>query len=150
MKALEQAVNAFWLLLGAGVCVQAKQLGVWDQNGPDSGFFALLAGAVLIATSIALIVRTAARAPVAPHFWPSVAAGWRVSLVIVGLISVTLLIPRLGFLVSGAIVTAFLLRALGKNAWWMVLVISIGSTLAVYWLFVRLLGTVLPRGPLGF
>jgi putative tricarboxylic transport membrane protein len=95
-------------------------------------------------------VRTGARAPVTPHFWPSVAAGWRVSLVVVGLIAVTLLIPRLGFLVSGAIVTAFLLRALGKNAWWMVLLISIGSTLAVYWLFVRLLGTILPRGPLGF
>jgi hypothetical protein len=117
MKAFEQAVNAFWLLLGAGVCVEARQLGVWAQSGPDSGFFALLAGAVMIATSIALIVRTAARAPVAPHFWPSVAAGWRVSLVVVGLISVT---------------------------------ISIGSTLAVYWLFVRLLGTTLPRGPLGF
>ncbi len=150
MKALEQAVNAFWLLLGAGVCVQAQNLGVWGPNGPDSGFFSLLAGAVLIATSIALIVRTAYRAPVAPRFWPSGAAGWRVSLVIAGLIAITLLIPRLGFLLSGAIVTAFLLRALGKNAWWLVLVISIGSTLAVYWLFVRLLGTTLPRGPWGF
>jgi putative tricarboxylic transport membrane protein len=150
MKALEQALNAFWFVLGCGVCVHARQLGVWGPSGPDSGFFPLLAGAAIVATGIALLARTARRAPVAPHFWPSRAAGWRVSMVVAGLAAVIVLIPLLGFLLSGAIVTAFLLRALERNAWWIVLAISLGSTAAVYWLFVRLLGTALPRGPLGF
>jgi putative tricarboxylic transport membrane protein len=150
MKALEQALNTFWFVLGCGVCVHARQLGVWGPSGPDSGFFPLLAGMVIVGTGIALGVRTAGRAPVAPHFWPSKAAGWRVCMVIGGLAAVTLLIPHLGFLLSGAIVTAFLLRALEKNSWWIVLAISFGSSIAVYWLFVRLLGMALPRGPLGF
>jgi hypothetical protein len=43
-----------------------------------------------------------------------------------------------------------LMQAVERQSWVTVLIVSVVSTIAVYFLFTRLLGTTLPRGLLGF
>ena len=54
--------------------------------------------------------------------------------------------PHLGFVLTVIPVMMVLMQAIERQSWGEVLAISVISTLTVYFLFTRLLGTALPRG----
>jgi uncharacterized membrane protein len=59
-------------------------------------------------------------------------------------------IPFLGFAVAGFITMVILLRTVEKSSWWFSLAVALVAIVVVDWLFGRILGMALPRGPWGW
>jgi putative tricarboxylic transport membrane protein len=145
----ESLLNWFWIVSGIAVCVYSYRLGVFGPNGPDSGFFPMLAGAVMGITGAALLLLRATRVESTLCFWPEQGAARRVCLVLGGLIALIVLMRFAGFLTAAVIMMPLLLRAIDGRSWRFALIVGILSAGIVFVLFDTLLGTLLPRGPLG-
>jgi putative tricarboxylic transport membrane protein len=142
---LERALNAFWILLGAGAAWHAWTLGLTGPSGPESGLFPLISALIVMGAGLALFTK----APLDPKL-PHGAALRRVAGVIVGLAVMAAVLPYAGFAVTGAITMLVLLRTAGNSGWVESVVLSLASVAAVLWIFGRVLGMVLPRGPWGW
>jgi hypothetical protein len=146
----EPLLNLFWILSGVAICVYSFRLGVFGRNGPESGFFPMLAGAVMGIAGVALFLTRNARVETARHFWPEHGSAQRVSLVLGGLVLMTLLMRFAGFLTAAVIMMPLLLRAIEGRSWRFAIAVGVVSAGIVFFLFDTMLGTLLPRGPLGF
>jgi hypothetical protein len=142
---LERALNAFWILLGAGAAWHAWTLGLTGPSGPESGLFPLMAALIVMAAGLALSMRI----PLDPRL-PRGAALRRVAGVIAGLAVMAAALPYAGFAVTGAITMLVLLRTAGGSSWLESVVLSLASVGAVLWIFGHVLGMILPRGPWGW
>ena len=142
---LERALNAFWILLGAGAAWHAWTLGLTGPSGPESGLFPLMAALIVMGAGLALSMRV----PLDPRL-PRGAALRRVAGVIAGLAVMAAALPYAGFAVTGAITMLVLLRTAGGSSWLESVVLSLASVGAVLWIFGHVLGMILPRGPWGW
>jgi hypothetical protein len=142
---LERALNAFWILLGAGAAWHAWTLGLTGAPGPESGLFPLLAAFIVMGAGLVLL----SKAPLNPRL-PRGAALRRVAGVVIGLAVMAAALPYAGFAVSGAVTMLVLLRTAGSSGWVESVVLSLASVATVIWIFGHLLGMILPRGPWGW
>jgi putative tricarboxylic transport membrane protein len=145
---LEQALNAFWILLGLATVAAAWSLGVVGPTGPDSGFFPLIAALIILAAGFVLFLRPGARAT-APDLPRGPALG-RIAGVIAGLAVMAVGMPYLGFAATGALTMLILLRTVERTNWLGAVALAVTSSAFVVWLFGHALGMVLPRGPWGW
>jgi hypothetical protein len=147
---IDRAFMMLCVLLGLAVCLYARSLGVLGPAGPDSGFFPMITG-VLITLSGALLLVTRS-APVDgddAFFDRGAGSGFRVLWVVSAVLVMILLIPHLGFLLTGATITPLLLRAIDARPWpFCIAVGAIGAT-AIVLLFSKVLNVPLPVSPLG-
>jgi putative tricarboxylic transport membrane protein len=144
----ERALNAFWILLGAAAAAYAWTLGLIGAAGPESGLFPFFAGMIIMGAGVVLLLRPLSET-IAPDF-PRGDALWRVLGVIAGLAFMAISIPFLGFAVAGFITMVILLRTVEKSSWWFSLALALVAIVVVVWLFGRILGMALPRGPWGW
>jgi putative tricarboxylic transport membrane protein len=142
----ERALNLFWILLGAAAATYAWTLGLTGPAGPESGLFPFIAALIVTGAGAVLLLGSP---PVTPHF-PQGASLVRVLGVIAGLAIMAFSIPYLGFAVAGFITMIILLRSVEKSGWVFSIVLAFVSVVAVVWLFGRVLGMTLPRGPWGW
>lgn len=159
MAALNAGLNLFWLLLGAGIAWQSVLLGLSGPGGPGSGLFPLIAGAMIAAPGVAMLVAQAVRGggaamrgeELTPRFWMLQGAALRVALMIAVCTGMIAGIPYLGFAVTGAIGIPLLFRTVEPDSpWWFAILVGLGAAAAVHLIFAVALGTPLPRGPWGF
>ena len=142
---LERALNAFWILLGAGAAWHAWTLGLTGASGPESGLFPLLAAFIVMGAGLVLL----SKAPLNPRL-PRGAALRRVAGVVIGLAVMAAALPYAGFAVSGAVTMLVLLRTAGSSGWVESVMLSLASVATVIWIFGHLLGMIFPRGPWGW
>lgn len=147
IRGSETVMNLVWVVAGIGIIATSIQTGVWGPGGPGSGFLGLIAG-VAIAGGGAVLMIT--REQAGREFRFDAGAARRILAVIGGLAVMALVIPWLGFILTAVLTLIVLLRLLEKQSWVAIVFFSIFSTLAVYAVFDRLLGSTLPTGPLGF
>lgn len=158
MGRIDLAVSLFWLVLGLALCHQSVALGLGGPGGPGSGLFPLLAGLLMAAGGAGLMVRHVlsggSRAPgeeIAARFWPAPGAAFRVGALLFVLALMIVAVPTLGFALAGAIGLPALFRVIAPEApWWKAVLVGVLAAGAVHLLFAVVLGTPLPRGPLGF
>jgi len=144
----ERALNMFWILLGGAAAAYAWTLGLIGASGPDSGLFPFISALIVMSAGVVLLLRPPAQAA-APDF-PRGAALGRVLGVAAGLAFMAASIPYLGFAVAGFITMIILLRAVEKSGWVFSICLAFISVVVVVWLFGRVLGMTLPRGPWGW
>ena len=146
----ERFLNALWVAIGLATCVHAwRNLGLMGPNGPELGFFPLLAGVMVGVGGLVLLARP--HATLARDIaWPRGAGLVRVVTVIGGLVLMTVLTRYIGFLAAAVLTMVMLLRAIERTGWAQVIVLALASSGAVWWLFGRALAVPLPRGPWGF
>jgi hypothetical protein len=142
---LERALNAFWILLGAGAAWHAWTLGLTGPSGPESGLFPLIAALIVMGAGLALYLGE----PLDPRL-PRGPALRRVAGVVIGLAVMAAALPYAGFAVTGALTMLVLLRTAGNSGWVESVALSLASVAAVLWIFGHVLGMVLPRGPWGW
>jgi putative tricarboxylic transport membrane protein len=119
--------------------------------GPGPGFFSFWLGILLIVLSLIQIVMTARRPaePLPDGFIPN-REGVKRILSIMGALAVSLfLMNYLGFSLTMTGFCIFLLRRLGRQSWWLTLVLSAIAGFGMAYLF-ALLQVMLPKGFLGF
>lgn len=144
----ERALNTFWVLLGAAAAAYAWTLGIVGPSGPESGLFPFISALIVMGAGVVLLLRSPSGA-IARNF-PRGAALGRVLGVAAGLAFMAVSIPFLGFAVAGFVTMIILLRAVEKSGWVFSVSLAFVSVVVVVWLFGRVLGMTLPRGPWGW
>lgn len=150
MQRVETVINLLWILAGGAVCAYAVQLGLSDAFGPGSGLFPLLAGIAMALAGTGLLLAKSQRIPPGTRFWTEPGAAIRVSTLVALLVGFLLLLPWLGFVLSGLMATPLMMQTVERTSWLFAVVVGWAATVAIYILFVPVLHTQLPRGPLGF
>lgn len=143
----ERVLNLFWIVLGVGAAVHARSLGITGPSGPESGLFPMLAGLLVAASGVVLLVRRANRAR--PE-WPRGAALLRIGGVVAGLAFIAGSAEHIGFAAASGVTMLVLLRSVERTGWIESLVITFAAVALVLWLFGHVLGMPLPRGPWGW
>jgi putative tricarboxylic transport membrane protein len=134
---------------GVYVAVASSRFSYVSEHGPGPGFMPLWLGIGLSALALTLVAIDLARPepkrPSKAEPWPVARAlgGW---LAVMGSIVV---LPRLGFSLSLALLTIFLVMVLDRRSLWTALIVAFGLALSFYVVFVLALGVSLPSGPLG-
>ena len=159
MAALNAALNLLWVVLGLAMCWQSLALGLSGPGGPGSGLFPLLAGMLIAGPGIAMLLAQLLRGggaamrgeELTPRFWMARGAALRVALMVAVSALMILGIPHLGFILAGVLGIPLLFRTVAPEApWWFAVLVGALASAAVHLLFAIVLGTPLPRGPLGF
>lgn len=119
--------------------------------GPGPGFFSFWLGILLVALSLAQIVITWRRpAETLPAGFVPSREGVKRMLSIIGALAASLfLMNYLGFSLTMLGFCIFLLRRLGRQSWWLTLVLAVAASFGTTYIF-GLLQVMLPKGFLGF
>lgn len=143
---VEKALNLFWIALGIAIASLAPRYSLLDASGPGGGFLPFVTGLIIAACGLTLLFSSTDGMP----NWPAASVWARMAAIAAGLAAIAIVMPYLGFILTVVPVMVVLMQAVERQAWLTVLIVSVVSTIAVYFLFTRLLGTTLPRGLLGF
>lgn len=134
--------------LGVYVIIEARGWNYMSEEGPGPGFFPLWYGIAMVVLSLALVLRSATGAATGkPVDWAGVGRAllaWAAFAV-----SVALFQP-LGFLLSFALLTLFVMTVMYGRPLKIAVVAAVGNAAGFYLVFVLALGLSLPVGPLGF
>jgi putative tricarboxylic transport membrane protein len=136
---------------GLYVTIESSRLAYVSEYGPGPGFLPLWLGIGLLILAVCLMVSHLVR-PAAESGGKSASAvamgrvlsGW------LALMLAVFLLPRIGFSLSLALLTVFLIVALEHRSRWTAIGVGFGLALGFYLIFVFALGLSLPVGPWGF
>jgi putative tricarboxylic transport membrane protein len=152
-KVVDQILNVFWILFGAGICIESTRLRLWNPSGPGSGFIPFMAGLLIGAIGFLLFLSDRAKGSDQEEkgkFWENPIARNRVFYLLASLCFMAVSMKKLGFLVTSVIVTILMIRAIEPRRWMTLILVSLGSCLSIYFLFKSLMQINLPKGFLGF
>jgi putative tricarboxylic transport membrane protein len=151
LKNGEVVSGALLAALGVYVILEAREWEYLGPDGPGPGFFPVWYGIGLVALSLVLIAMNVRRAPAARGAAPQ-GEGRKARALIawLGLVGCVALLKPLGFLVSFALFSLFLVRVLYGQSLAKSLAIAVGGALGFYLIFDVALNVSLPSGVLGF
>ena len=138
------------LLAGFGSFVihEARDLPYHSEFGPGPGFFPLWIGIGIVACSLFLIGAAIFRSGDGITFSRSeifrAFSAWLAFALAVALL------PLVGFGISLALLTSFLVLVLDRRSPWLAIGVAVGLALGFHVVFVVALGVSLPAGPWGF
>jgi putative tricarboxylic transport membrane protein len=138
------------LLFGVFVIYESLQIKYYGSDfGPGPGFFSFWLGILVVGLSIIEIGRTIRhQVPLPANFFPDRAGVGRIACLLGALAAAVLLLDRLGYSLTMFLFCGFLLRILGRQPWWLTVVLTLAGSFGTAYLF-RQLQVLLPRGILG-
>ncbi len=151
MRNPDQTSSLFWLVIGIGITLGSLKYGFGSLHEPGAGFITFFAGAILSLLSIALFLSSLRSGEPRKRIgvlWEGLEVG-KVFYVLGFLVIYTLVLNRLGFLVSTFLLLSFLLRVKATYRLLNVIIMSLLITAASYLLFEVWLKVQLPKGILG-
>lgn len=133
--------------LGAWIVSQANGWDYMAEDGPGPGFFPTWYGSIMVVLSLVLVARTAFKAPTpgarAALNWKEIGRALTCWAAFVGSI---VLMNVLGFAVSFALLTWFIIAFMARRPQREAVVIAVAGSAAFYGVFSYLLDLSLPRG----
>ena len=152
MRRADQVTGIITLIFAAAVMEGSRRMPPSNTFGPGAGFMPFWLGLLMATFSILLIVN-ATRQPVksgGPSPFPTGRPVLSILETLGGLAAFILLIESLGFLLSTALLTAFLLRVVEGERWFTTAAVAVANAIGLYIVFQVLLGAGLPKNFLGF
>ncbi len=152
MRRADQITGIITLIFGAAVMEGSRRMPPSNTFGPGAGFMPFWLGLLMAAFSIMLIVNST-RQPVKSGGGFPFPTGRPVLAILEtvgGLAAFILFIETLGFLISTALLTAFLLRVVERERWLTTATVAVANAIGLYIVFQVLLGAGLPKNFLGF
>jgi hypothetical protein len=148
----EKISSLFLLLFSAFICFFSYQLSIGSLKSPSGGFFPFYLGIILGLLSIHNFIKAMAKTKKEARAIKTSDDGihWKnIILTVVVLFLYPLLLGTLGFPISTFIFTAFFLRFIGLQRWWIVL--GTGGIVAIicYFVFYYWLKIQFPPGIFG-
>ena len=135
------------LALALAALLEAGKLPFGAFNSPQPGFFPLILAIFLAFFSVLLLAQEISQTDGESGAFPGGVALWkRIALAIGALVAFGLLFETLGYILSTFLFIAFLLRAVERQKWWLVVVVAFCTSLVIYLLFGLLLNSPLPAG----
>ena len=147
----ERAVGAVtaivFFLIGVVMIVDNYRIGAgWAPDGPQAGYFPLRIG-VIICIAAAVVAFQTLRGERGRAF-VTFARLRHVLVVLVPTIVFVLAIKFLGIYVASALFIAAFMRAMDRFSWLKTIVVSIGVSAMLFWMFELQFLVPLPKGPL--
>jgi putative tricarboxylic transport membrane protein len=152
MRRADQITGIVMLVFALAVMEGSRRMPPSGTFGPGAGFLPFWLGVAMAALSIILLV-SATREPVPVGGRAPFPTGRKLLplLQTVGGLGVfVLLLETLGFLLSIALLTAFLLRVVEREGWGTTLAVAAANAGALYVIFKVLLGVSVPQNAFGF
>lgn len=150
---LSLAILLVLLAVGVLYLVQALALPQWGQNGPQAGFYPVIAVSVFLLCLTIECGRRLVRLRRDARDGRSTAPGppfrWVVTGVLGAILAYVVLVPVLGHILVVALITVALLVLLGRRPWWQVALAAAFISVASDFLFTEMLGLRLPSGAFG-
>jgi putative tricarboxylic transport membrane protein len=145
----EAIVAVCTLLVGAVMMMDALRIGIgWADDGPKGGYFPFRTGAIICVASVIIFLRTL----LGKHRNHELFVSWdRFKMVLAVLIPTVLYVVAtqfIGIYVASALFIGGFMRAIGKFNWPKVIVISVVTSIILFWMFEMQFMTPLPKGPL--
>ncbi len=120
----------------------------WASDGPESGYFPFRIGVILCVASALVALRSLFGKE---RNW-EIFVPWKkfklVLLVLLPTLLYVLAIEFIGIYVASALFIGAFMRVMDKYSWAKTLVISVGTSLVLFWLFEMQFLVPLPKGPL--
>jgi putative tricarboxylic transport membrane protein len=152
MRRADQITGIIMLVFSLAVMEGSRRMPPSGTFGPGAGFLPFWLGVAMAVLSVILLVN-ATREPVLAGGRTPFPTGWKLLPIletIGGLAIFIVLLETLGFLLSIALLTAFLLRAVEQEGWGTTLLVAVANAGALYIVFKVLLGVSLPKNIFGF
>jgi putative tricarboxylic transport membrane protein len=152
MRRADQITGVVVLIFSLAVIEGARRMPPSGTFGPGAGFLPFWLGVAMGVLAIILLVN-ASREPVRASAGSPFPKGRAVVAILetVGALAVfILLLETLGFLVSIALLTAFLLRIVERVGWLTTVTVAVANSAGLYVVFQMLLGVSLPKNIFGF
>jgi hypothetical protein len=150
-RSVEVAVALALAAMGAVAIWDSLRLGAgWGPDGPRSGTFPLLMGAILAAASIGTLLqavraRHGAGAETRFATWPQLRSVLRVLAPTTVYVAA---IPLLGIYVTSALLVAWFMLRLGTFRWWQGMLAGLGTACVAFIVFEFWFLVALPKGPI--
>lgn len=138
------------LLFGIFVVYESLQLRYLGDFGPGPGFFSFWLGVLVIGLALAELAKTIRRRsePLPNGFFPDRAGLVRMLSIVGALVGALLIMEWLGFSLTMLLFSIFLLRTLGRQSWWLTVILALAGSFGTAFIFRQLL-VILPRGIIG-
>jgi putative tricarboxylic transport membrane protein len=147
MRAADLTTALVLFGLAGIVVVDALRLGIgWSTDGPQSGFFPFWLGAAAMAACVAIAAQAARRRYSGTFLTRAQASPVLKVLVPAGALVVAT--QFIGLYVAGAFYLGLYMRWIGRHAWWLVLLLSLGIPVAMFMIFELWFLVPMPKGPL--
>ena len=150
MSIVDRVAWSALLLFGVFVVYESLQIKYYGSDfGPGPGFFSFWLGVLVIGLSVVEIGRTFRRSvPLPANFFPGRDGLLRIGYLLGALVASVLLLERLGYSLTMFLFCGFLLRVLGRQAWWLTVILTLLGSFGTAYLF-RQLQVILPGGIFG-
>lgn len=146
-RTAEIVTGALLSLLALVVIISNYRIGAgWAADGPESGYFPLRMGVLILICSVVVLVQAVLRNDRSAF----VERGQLrlVAIVLVPLIAYVAAIQFVGIYVASAIFIGAFMVFVGKFHWGKAVATGAGISLALFWIFETMFQVPLPKGPL--
>ncbi|MGB6104827.1 MAG: tripartite tricarboxylate transporter TctB family protein [Pusillimonas sp.] len=148
-SAVDAITAAVFFIIGVVMMVDNYRIGIsWASDGPESGYFPFHIGLIICIASVAVFLK----AMFGKHRNQDIFVSWErfrlVLLVLLPTALYVLAIQFLGIYVASTLFIAAFMLLLGKIAWLKTVLISVGVTALLFWMFEVQFMVPLPKGPL--
>ncbi len=148
-QAVEAIVAVVILLAGVVMMMDASRIGMgWASDGPKGGYFPFRTGAIIAIASVVILLRTLFGKRRNQELFVSWDSFKMVLAVLIPTVLYVLATQFVGIYVASAVFIGGFMRAIGKFNWPKVMVISIATSIVLFWMFEIQFMTPLPKGPL--
>lgn len=152
MRRADQITGIIMLIFAAAVMEGGRRMPASLTFGPGAGFLPFWLGVVMAVLAILLYVN-ATREPAEAKSrspFPDRRAILAIMATVASLAAYNLIIEPVGFLVSTALLSAFLLGVVEREPWYTTASVAAANAVVLYIIFEKLLGVSLPKNVLGF
>jgi len=147
--AIEAITAVVIFLVGVVMMIDGYRIGMgWAFDGPESGYFPFRTGAILCISSTVIFLRTL----YGKHRNYTLFVPWdrfkTVLYVLIPTVLYVLAIQFIGMYVASAVFIGGFMRATGKFSLLKIILISVGVSAVLFWMFEIQFRLSLPKGPL--
>jgi putative tricarboxylic transport membrane protein len=154
LKKGDLILSIVWLVLGIAIVIASCHLGLGSFARPGDGLMSFGVGILLSLCAIPVLIRSFVNGKNVRHkeeeegIWSGVDFK-KIAFVLASLVLYSLLLERLGFLVTTFLMLLVLFKAVGSQRWTWAVIAAFLTVSLTYVLFVVLLDVYMPSLPLG-
>jgi putative tricarboxylic transport membrane protein len=134
-------------LVALAVLVESRRLPLGTLTNPGPAYLPVVLALLLLVTGLGLVAFGGAAPRPAALGWQE---GRRAVTIVAAVAFTALLLERLGYRLTMALMLLFLVGVVERRRWLDALLFAAGLSLGSFFLFETVLRVPLPRGPLGF
>ena len=147
--AAEAITAAIIFVVGLVMMIDGYRSGMgWAFDGPESGYFPFRTGAILFISSVVIFLRTL----FGKHRNDKLFVSWdrfkQVLCVLIPTVLYVMVTQFIGIYVASALFIGGFMRAMAKFSWLKVILVSVGISVTLFWMFEIQFMVPLPKGPL--